>query len=69
MNSPAQNALPETAPNALPEDVLEPQAEIPAMAAVIEPAQETSIKREPFLASLPAFIFSGASAWADANVQ
>ena len=57
---PAQNALPETAPNALPEDVLEPQAEIPAMAAVIEPAQETSIKREPFLASLPPFIFSGA---------
>src|SRR6476661_8548804 len=43
-----------------PEDVREPQAEIPAMAAVTEPSQGTGITREPFVATLPPFIFSGA---------
>jgi DNA-binding beta-propeller fold protein YncE len=37
----------------------EPQAEMPAVAAVTEPSQETRITREPFVATLPPFIFSG----------
>ena len=32
---------------------------MPAVAAVTEPRQETGITREPFLATLPPFIFSG----------
>ena len=43
-----------------PEEVREPQAEIPAVAAVTEPSQGTGITREPFVATLPPFIFSGA---------
>src|SRR4029077_10514986 len=40
-------------------DASEPQAEMPAVAAVTEPSQETRITREPFVATLPPFIFSG----------
>jgi DNA-binding beta-propeller fold protein YncE len=40
-------------------DASEPQAEMPAVAAVTEPSQETRITREPFVATLPSFIFSG----------
>ncbi len=57
--APAQTAVPETPPNALAEDITEPQAEIPAMQAAVEPTQESGTKREPFLATLPPFIFSG----------
>ena len=32
---------------------------MPAVAAVTEPSQETRITREPFVATLPPFIFSG----------
>jgi DNA-binding beta-propeller fold protein YncE len=42
------------------EDVREPHAEMPAVAAVTEPSQETRITREPFVVTLPPFIFSGA---------
>jgi DNA-binding beta-propeller fold protein YncE len=40
-------------------DASEPQAEMPAVPAVTEPSQETRITREPFVATLPPFIFSG----------
>jgi len=40
-------------------DASEPQAEMPTVAAVTEPSQETRITREPFVATLPPFIFSG----------
>ena len=42
------------------DDRSKPQAEIPAWPAVIEPTHGTEITREPFLATLPPFIFSGA---------
>ena len=57
---PPQNVFPETAPNTLPEDIREPQSETPAGAVVTEPSQGAEITREPFFASLPPFIFSGA---------
>ena len=99
--NPAQNALPETAPNAVidtapstmsdqqqaggdnytltddarpaeipaeretevppppPLTEAQPQTEIPIVAAVTETQQITEITREPFLATLPPFIFSG----------
>ena len=41
------------------EAVGEPQAEMPAVAAVTAPSEETGITREPFVATLPPFIFSG----------
>jgi sugar lactone lactonase YvrE len=41
------------------EDVREPQAEMPTVAAATEPRQGTVITAEPFLATLPPFIFSG----------
>ena len=43
----------------VPEDVREPQAEMPTVAVATEPRQGTVIKAEPFLATLPPFIFSG----------
>ena len=58
--APSRNALPETAPNTLPEDVRESQPEMPAAAVVTEPSQGAEITREPFFATLPPFIFSGA---------
>ena len=58
--SPDTGSMPVTVNPAAPEEVREPQAEIPAVAAVIEPTHGTEITREPFLATLPPFIFSGA---------
>ena len=58
--SPDIGSVPVTGNQGAPEDVGEPQAEVPAMAAAMEPVQERSITREPFLATLPPFIFSGA---------
>jgi DNA-binding beta-propeller fold protein YncE len=58
MPTPESGSMPIT-PGAT-EVVREPQPDIPPVAAVIQPAQETSITREPFLASLPPFVFSGA---------
>jgi DNA-binding beta-propeller fold protein YncE/cbb3-type cytochrome oxidase subunit 3 len=58
--SPDTGSMPVTVNPAAPEEVREPQAEIPAVAAAIEPAQGTGITREPFVATLPPFIFSGA---------
>ncbi len=60
MPAPDTGSMPVTVNPAAPEDVREPQAEIPAVAAVIEPTHGTEIRREPFLATLPPFIFSGA---------
>jgi len=57
---PSHDALPDTAPNTLPEDVTEPQPQMAGATVVTEPSQATDITREPFLASLPPFIFSGA---------
>jgi DNA-binding beta-propeller fold protein YncE len=42
-----------------PEKVREPQAEMPTVAVATEPRQGTVITAEPFLATLPPFIFSG----------
>ena len=58
--APDTGSMPVTVNPAAPEEVREPQAEIPAVAAVIEPTHGTEIRREPFLATLPPFIFSGA---------
>jgi sugar lactone lactonase YvrE len=60
MAAPDTGSMPVTVNAAAPEEVREPQAEIPAVAAVIEPIHGTEITREPFLATLPPFIFSGA---------
>ncbi|HEY2047246.1 MAG TPA: 6-bladed beta-propeller [Candidatus Udaeobacter sp.] len=57
--SPDTGSMPVTVNPAAPEEVREPQAKIPAV-AVIEPTHGTEITREPFLATLPPFIFSGA---------
>ena len=57
--SPDTGTMPVTANQGATEDVREPQAEMPAVAAVTEPSQETRITREPFVATLPPFIFSG----------
>jgi DNA-binding beta-propeller fold protein YncE/cbb3-type cytochrome oxidase subunit 3 len=57
--SPDTGSMPVTVNPAAPEEVREPQAEIPAV-AVLEPTHGTEITREPFLATLPPFIFSGA---------
>jgi DNA-binding beta-propeller fold protein YncE len=43
-----------------PEDVREPQAEMPSVAVATEPRQGTVMMSERFLATLPPFIFSGA---------
>ena len=37
----------------------QPQTGIPVVAAVTEPREQTEITREPFLATLPPFVFSG----------
>ena len=58
--SPDIGSMPVTVNQGALEDIREPQAEVPAVAAVTEPSQETRITREPFLATLPPFIFSGA---------
>jgi DNA-binding beta-propeller fold protein YncE len=58
--TPSQDALPETAPNTLAEDAREPQPEMAGATVVTEPSQATELTREPFLLSLPPFIFSGA---------
>jgi DNA-binding beta-propeller fold protein YncE len=58
--SPDTGSMPVTVNPGGPEDVREPQAEMPAVAAVTEPSQGTGITREPFVATLPPFIFSGA---------
>ena len=58
--SPDPGSMPVTVNAGTPEKVQEPQAEIPAVAAVTEPSQGTEITREPFMATLPPFIFSGA---------
>ena len=58
--SPDTGSMAVTANPAAPEDVREPQAEIAAVPAVIEPIQRPGITREPFLATLPPFVFSGA---------
>ena len=60
MPAPDPGSMPVTINPAAPEDVPEPQAEMPAVAAVTEPSRGTEIAREPFLATLPPFIFSGA---------
>src|SRR3954453_7683141 len=52
---PSHDALPDTAPNTLPEDVTEPQPQMAGATVVTEPSQATDITREPFLASLPPF--------------
>src|SRR4029077_3262628 len=58
--SPDPGSMPVTVNQSALEDIREPQAEVPAVAAVTEPSPETRITREPFLATLPPFIFSGA---------
>jgi DNA-binding beta-propeller fold protein YncE len=58
--SPNTGSKPVTANPSAPEDFREPQAEMPAVAAVTEPRQESRITQEPFVATLPPFIFSGA---------
>src|SRR6478672_8574087 len=58
--SPDIGSMPVTVNQGALEDIREPQAEVPAVAAVTEPSPETRITREPFLATLPPFIFSGA---------
>src|SRR6476620_8655541 len=57
--SPDTGSMPVTVNQGALEDIREPQAEVPAVAAVTEPSPETRITREPFLATLPPFIFSG----------
>jgi hypothetical protein len=46
-------------PSAPPLTEAQPQTEIPVVAAVTEPSEKTEITREPFLATLPPYIFSG----------
>jgi DNA-binding beta-propeller fold protein YncE len=58
--SPDTGSMPVPVNPSAPEDFREPQAEMPAVAAVTEPSQESRIMREPFVATLPPFIFSGA---------
>ena len=50
-------------------DASEPQAEMPAVAAVTEPSQETRITREPFAGDFATVYFLRRSAWAVAYVQ
>ena len=50
-------------------DASEPQAEMPAVAAVTEPSQETRITREPFRGDFATVYFLGCPAWAVADVQ
>src|SRR6476660_2323112 len=58
--SPDTGSMPVTVNPGASEDVQELQAEMPAVTAVTEPSQGTGITREPFVATLPPFIFSGA---------
>src|SRR4029077_10223027 len=58
--SPDTGSMPVTVNQGALEDVREPQAEMPAVTAVTESSQGTGITREPFVATLPPFIFSGA---------
>ena len=58
--SPDIGSMPVTVNPGAPEDVWEPQAEMPAVAAVTAPSEEIGVTREPFVATLPPFIFSGA---------
>ena len=57
---PAIAPVPVTDNPGVTEAVGEPQAEMPAVAAVTTPSEEIAITREPFVATLPPFIFSGA---------
>ncbi len=56
---PAIAPVPVTDNPGVTEAVGEPQAEMPAVAAVTTPNEEIAITREPFVATLPPFIFSG----------
>jgi DNA-binding beta-propeller fold protein YncE len=58
--SPDTGSMPVTVNQGALEDIREPQAEVPAVEAVTEPSQGTRVTREPFVATLPPFIFSGA---------
>src|SRR6476646_3020453 len=58
--SPDTGSMPVTVNPGASEDVQELQAEMPAVTAVTEPSQGTGITREPFVATLPPFVFSGA---------
>jgi len=60
MPAPDTGSTPITVNPGATEEVRELQTEIPPTASVTEPRQETGITREPFLATLPPFIFSGA---------
>ena len=59
-DSPDTGSMPISVNPGATEDVPELQTEMPAVAAVTEPSQGTGITRDPFLATLPSFIFSGA---------
>jgi len=58
------NVLPDTAPLAVSAnpsgDVRESQVEMPSVSVAIQSPKETTITAEPFIATLPPFIFSGA---------
>src|SRR5882724_4960081 len=62
--TPRANGLPDTAPlaaSANPSgDVRESQVEMPSVSVAIQSPKETTITAEPFIATLPPFIFSGA---------
>src|SRR6476646_3396163 len=58
--APDTGSMPVTVNPGASEDVQELQAEMPAVTAVTEPSQGTGITREPFVATLPPFVFSGA---------
>ncbi len=60
MPAPDTGSMPITVNAGATEEVRELQAEISPTAPVTEPRQEIGITREPFLATLPPFIFSGA---------
>src|SRR6266436_6779977 len=58
------NGLPDTAPLAVSAnpsgDVRESQVEMPSVSVTTQSTEETTITAEPFIATLPPFIFSGA---------
>jgi sugar lactone lactonase YvrE len=62
---PEPNPLPETAPNTMPDDATRQKdfsksTEAASVSSATQPSQLTVLPREPFLATLPPFIFSGA---------